>query len=149
MERQRVSDLIEIVRAMVDSRADLWALAVCGSWARGDARPDSDLDLVIVADEPAIWRRDQDWIETLAYGEAGCAYRGHRFEHYGAVWSAHVDLYPYAELELTFAALSWADVEPVDPGTRAVVAGGFKVVVDKAGLLSRLARECGTPVRAD
>ena len=35
------------------------ALALVGSWARGVAREDSDLDLVVLTDQPASWTADE------------------------------------------------------------------------------------------
>ena len=47
----------EVVRRLVEA-FDPDRIALFGSWARGEARPDSDLDLLVVVatDEPA-WRR--------------------------------------------------------------------------------------------
>jgi hypothetical protein len=44
------------------------------------------------------------------------------------------------EVELSFAAPSWAALDPIDAGTRAVVANGFQILLDKTGLLARLQR---------
>ena len=147
MDEQCACALTELVRNMVYVRDDLRALAVCGSWARGDAQPTSDLDLLVIATEPADWRRDLNWITGLPYYLAGCAYHGHRIAPYGIAWSAHIALTPHAELELTFAPVSWAQVDPVDPGTCAVVAGGFESVLDKDDRIARLVQACGRPVR--
>lgn len=142
MDEHCAYGLTAMVRNMVDARDDLRALAVCGSWARGDARPASDLDLLVIAKEPAIWRRDLNWIAGLPYDLAGCAYRRHRIATYGIAWSAHIALTPDAEFELTFAPESWALVDPVDPGTCAVVTGGFECVVDKDDRFARLLEVC-------
>jgi hypothetical protein len=40
---------------------------------------------------------------------------------YGAVWSRHVALSDGSEVEFSFAAPSWANTSPVDPGTRRVI----------------------------
>lgn len=134
-----------MLRKTVEACDDLRALAVCGSWARGDARPDSDLDLLIVADDPPAWRCDQGWVAALPYDRAGCAYRSHRTATYGAVWSAHVDLDPDAAVELSFAPAAWACTDPLDLGTYAVVSDAFRIVVDKDGMLAPLVAACATP----
>ena len=62
---------------------------------------------------------------------------------YGVVWSCHVSLEPKAELELTFAALDWACINPIETGTRNVILGGFRTIVDKDGHLRRLVEAAG------
>jgi len=148
MDERCACSLIAMIRAMVVTRDGLRALAVCGSWARGAARPESDLDLLLVAADPAAWRREQGWVARLPYSEAGRTYRSHRNATYGVAWSAHIRLDPEAALELTFAPVAWAHTDPVDPGTRRVVSGGFRVVIDKDGALARLVAACEThPLR--
>ncbi|HEX3487127.1 MAG TPA: hypothetical protein VHT51_18880 [Micropepsaceae bacterium] len=34
-------------------------------------------------------------------------------------------------MELTFGALNWASVDPVDAGTRRVISNGFNIIIDK------------------
>jgi len=71
--------------------------------------------------------------------------RGCWFSLYGpqdgqilVVWSAHVELGPDAEPELTLAGESWASVDPIDPGTLHVVADPFTILIDKDRVLRRL-----------
>lgn len=142
MDEGRAHDLILMIQRVVEARNDLRALAVCGSWARGNPRPDSDLDMLIVAEDAAQWRDEHNWVSRLAYKQARFAYRSHTTATYGDVWSAHIRLEPDAELELTFASTAWACVDPVDPGTRKVVSDSFKIVVDKDGRLARLVEVC-------
>lgn len=47
------------------------------------------------------------------------------------MWSCHALLEPDADLELTFGALNWASVDPVDAGTRRVISNGFNIIIDK------------------
>jgi hypothetical protein len=57
---------------------------------------------------------------------------------YGFVWSCRVYLQPDAEVELTFAAPAWANINPLDRGTKFVVADALRIIVDKDGALQRL-----------
>jgi hypothetical protein len=108
-----------------------------GSWARGDGRPDSDLDLLIIADDPAVYRLSHDWPYHLPLPEM-FRVLSYKDVAYGAVWSRHLSLQPRGELELTFGPVSWASTDPIDRGTRDIVASGFRVIVDKDGDLERL-----------
>ena len=58
--------LIENVRNWAELRDDIRALAVVGSHARGEARSDSDVDLVVVCADPTRYLRDTNWLSTFA-----------------------------------------------------------------------------------
>lgn len=137
MTPAEASALIRAVATWVEARPDLKALAVAGSRARGAERPDSDLDLLILADEPGRYRASHAWLPEMPLAPP-FQLASHRGAAYGAVWSYHVLLVPSAELELAFAAAEWASNNPIDAGTRRVVEDGFKIIVDKDGLLQRL-----------
>lgn len=140
MKKSESERLIGIVTRFVENREDLRAVALCGSWARGNAREDSDLDILIVARDPRKFRRVEKWIEELRFDEAGFSYAGHETATYGVAWSAHVELSPMAEVELTFVNPSWSEMHPVDESTRHVVSDAFEILVDKDALLSPLLR---------
>ena len=142
MNTAETNGLIAVIQTLVRDRDDLRAMAVCGSWARGNPRPDSDLDVLIIAQDPGSLRRHQEWMRELRFSDAGFRYLAHHSAQYGAVWSAHIKLEPEAELELTFAAESWASVRLIDPGTRRVVTDAFKILIDKDGALRSLSDAC-------
>ena len=137
MTENDVHNLIAAIKSWASGRPDVRALAVAGSWARGTARADSDLDLLILANEPACYRTDQSWLREL---KLPSPYRVvfNRVADYGAAWSCHVLLEPHAKLELTFCEVSWASTSPIDEGTRRVVTDGLRVICDTDGHLSRL-----------
>jgi len=115
-------------------RPDILGLALVGSWARGTARPDSDIDLVLLVSEP--FRRDDGWLADIGW-PADRVVNWYDAE-YGTAWSRHVRLEPPCELEFTFCAPAWAQTLPVDPGTFDVVSKGCRVLLDKAALFEEL-----------
>jgi uncharacterized protein len=100
------------------------------------ARPDSDIDLVVLAQNPRSFR-DVSWLTTIEWLPAGVHPVKWSHEEYGVVWSLRVWFEPECEVEFGFAPLSWADVSPVDKGTQRVIAGGCRVLYDPDGLLMR------------
>jgi len=145
MTREQANALTAVVAKWVNARADLRGLAVCGSWARGNPRPDSDLDLIVLSSEPGLVA-DLATLGEIDFAAAGFRVTSVRHSIYGAAWSWHVQLYPSAELELTIAALSWAVADPIDDGTRAVVMDALRPVVDKERLFrDLLAKLCDSP----
>lgn len=53
------------VRAWAAARPDVCGLFLVGSHARGDARPDSDVDLVLLCDAPAAYVGDEAWAREV------------------------------------------------------------------------------------
>jgi predicted nucleotidyltransferase len=47
---------------------DVVAIALVGSWARRDETPESDVDLVVLTDEPTAYTERDDWVDALAPG---------------------------------------------------------------------------------
>jgi predicted nucleotidyltransferase len=112
-------------------------LALVGSYARGTARADSDIDLMLLVRDPSAFRADSTWLGSIAWDAIALPARW-QDEEYGAAWSRRVWLNPAGEVEFTFAMPSWAATAPIDPGTRRVISDGCKILHDPDGALSRL-----------
>jgi uncharacterized protein len=114
------------------SRVDIQAIIVVGSFARGDARPDSDLDVLVLATEPSTYLRDLSWISELG------STLDVDVERYGLVTSLRAHFASGLEVEIGIAPASWAS-RPLDPGTEQVARDGIRVLVDRTGDVSALA----------
>lgn len=113
------------------------ALAVADSWANAVARPTSDLDLLILTSDLSGWVIQAGWLSELAK-RLGFSCSGAVLDPHGVAKSWRAWLGQDVELELTFADLSWANISPVDPGTRRVVSAGIRPLVDKDGLVQAI-----------
>ena len=133
-----VERLNAVITDWARQRPDITGLAMIGSWASGRARPDSDLDLVLLTDRQSEFRRDRDWPDAIAWDRAGFAVEGWEDASYGALWSRHIMLVPRAALELSFAGPSWASLDPIEPGTLRIVEEGCRILIDKSGALADL-----------
>jgi hypothetical protein len=60
-----IEDFLKRVVRWAAARPDVRAAALVGSVARGDARPDSDVDVVLLVDDPARYVERDDWIAEL------------------------------------------------------------------------------------
>ncbi|MDR6979583.1 putative nucleotidyltransferase [Streptomyces sp. 3330] len=119
------------------NRSDVVGLLLVGSFARGTAGPDSDVNLVVLSTAPARYAQDAGWAREPALGEAiGIRERG------------SVTAWRYAtaaglEVEVGVGSVRWARTDPVDADTRRAVTDGARPLYDPAGILGALIRACG------
>jgi uncharacterized protein len=137
----KTADVDPIVRAVAGwafHHEDIHAMALIGSWAKGDAHQASDIDLLLLSDCAHEYRRCQEWITEIDFESAGCRVASWEDASYGLVWSRHIVLLPPGKVELTFAPRSWARTDIVDAGTRRVVKDAFRIIFDKDEMLTKL-----------
>ena len=103
-----------------------------GSYARGTYAETSDLDVVVIVENPDDFLADTSFLETF-----GTVLRYQR-EEYGACTSIRAWYNSGWEVEFGMVAPSWIAV-PLDPGTRRVLRDGYRVVLDKLGYFKHLA----------
>ncbi len=107
------------------------AMGVCGSHARGEARPDSDIDFCILTADPGSLLNDRAWItEFGADAEVAGA-----VEDYNLVQSLRV-FYGTTEAEFGITHEAWAE-PPIDHETAAVMNSGLRIFYDPKGRLEK------------
>jgi uncharacterized protein len=132
-----VADALAGVRRLPAFKPDIVAIGLVGSWARGDGRTDSDVDVVVLTTSPQSLLETDDWY-SLIHPKAVLV----RAEDFGAVQERRLRLPDGLEVEVGVGAPSWAETASVDPGTRRVVADGLSIIHDPGGLLARLRAAC-------
>jgi uncharacterized protein len=120
--------------AWAAGRSDIVAVALVGSYARGTPQPDSDVDVVILTNDPRRYLDDTAWITH--FGEA----RSPEHEDYNMVQSLRVTYSDGLEVEFGLTVPEWAGTEGLDAGTREVVADGCRIIFDRHGVLAALMR---------
>ena len=111
-----------------DSRVN--AAGLVGSYARGDQRPDSDVDFCILSPQPAALLDDRAWIADFG----SPARISNAVEDYHLVQSIRV-FYGSLEVEFGVTDEAWAE-PPIDSGTAAVINDGLRILVDPEGRLA-------------
>lgn len=132
-------DEIERVTAWARKRADVRALLLVGSYARGNPRPDSDIDLMLLTERPDTYLENTDWIAELGATLIAT-------ESWGVIRSLRLSTFGGFEVELGVGGIAWANLDPVDGGTQRVVAHGARILYDPDGLLEGLISAVDRPL---
>lgn len=109
------------------------AAGLCGSYARGEARADSDLDFCIVTADPESLLEDRTWIAEL--GPNACVNAA--IEDYNLVQSLRV-FFGETEAEFGITDQAWMEL-PIDRETADVMNDGLRILHDPEGRLARAA----------
>ena len=126
------------IRSSVSSWAaaepSIAAAALVGSWARGEPRCDSDMDIVLLTLDVAKFVQSSDWLEPALSRPAEIV----RTRNWGRLTERRARVQSGFEIEFGVVHPAWASTNPVDPGTRRVVADGCVVLYEDQCLLSQL-----------
>lgn len=106
--------------------SDVRCILLVGSHARDEARTDSDIDVVILVDEPSALLADTDLVAQ--FGDVVSIAR----EDYGRVQSLRVVYTNGMHVEFGITDSDWLSV-PLDEGTRNVIGNGVRAIYDPAG----------------
>jgi diadenosine tetraphosphate (Ap4A) HIT family hydrolase/predicted nucleotidyltransferase len=131
--RAEVAAVLDAAARWGPSDKNIAAIGLAGSWARCTARDDSDVDLLVLADDPNAVLDDTGWREMF---DAQLV----RSEEFGLVIERRLRRPSGLEIEVGISSPAWAATEPVDPGTRRVVSDGFRILYERGSLLSQLVR---------
>jgi len=100
------------------------AAGVCGSYARGKARPDSDIDFCIVSADRNSFLENRSWVMDFGSDArvAGAV------EDYNLVQSIRV-FYGALEVEFGVTDRTWME-PPIDRETASVMSNGLRILYD-------------------
>ncbi len=132
--RPDLERLLVQVRDWAAAQDDVQAVLLVGSHARGQARADSDLDLVILARDPERFLRAPSFAGFL--GEVART----TTEEWGKLTSVRCWYASGLEVEFGFAGAEWIAGPPFDPGTARVLGDGARVLLDRLGGLEEVVR---------
>jgi predicted nucleotidyltransferase len=134
--RSGIEEVITRVVGWAEALPDVRAVALVGSYARGAAQTDSDIDLVVLTTNPARYTTEDDWVMDFGLGNLV------QTTDWGAITERRLRLPDGLEIEVAIGHPDWASVDPLEPGTRRVVTDGMRRLYDPDGLLRRLQSAC-------
>jgi predicted nucleotidyltransferase len=135
--RREVADVLASAVDWAEAQADVAGVAVVGSWARDAARMTSDVDLVVLTDAPEKYLENDHW---LAAFDAVDVVRRQQWGPY--LTEVRLARPSGLEVEVGITALAWASTDPLDAGTRGVVADGMRILHDPQDTLAKLQKAC-------
>ncbi|MEV7755774.1 nucleotidyltransferase domain-containing protein [Streptomyces griseofuscus] len=144
-----VREFLDRLTRWAATREDIAGLLLVGSYARGAARPDSDVDVVLLTADPAPYLTGTDESDAAEPGGTWTGWAGElglgrpvRTRAWGPITERRYTLAPGLEVEFGIGGPGWARTDPVDPGTRRVVAEGACTLYDPRRVLAELVRHC-------
>lgn len=111
--------------------AQVESLLLIGSYARQEARNDSDIDFVLLTNNPEALLEHPTWCNQ--FGRV----LSHTIQSWETTKSLRVFYENGHEVEFNIGPLSWAAV-PVDDYIATVLKSGYKILVDKSDILKQL-----------
>lgn len=124
-------NFIDNFTTWAENEENIQAVGLVGSHAKGTAKPDSDIDLMIIVRDKDFYIKNSDWINN--FGEVERV----KDETWGNVKTKRLFYKNGLEVEYNFDTKEWAN--PKDPGTKKVVSDGMKILVDKEQILRAIA----------
>jgi predicted nucleotidyltransferase len=134
-----VEVLLEQIARWAGARRDIVGAALVGSHARGAAHAGSDIDIVLVIEDVAVYLSQDAWLASFGRVESVTD------EDYGLVRARRARYAGGLEIEWGIADRRWLCTGPLDAPTASVVAAGMRVIHDPEGLLARLDRAVRGP----
>ncbi|MDX1702611.1 MAG: nucleotidyltransferase domain-containing protein [Melioribacteraceae bacterium] len=137
MSSSKLKGILDLATEYAGTNDEILAIGLCGSWARGNPGPDSDIDLLIIVKDKSVFKATA-WLEEIDFNKIQEELDYYKDEVYGRVWSRHVFLKSKTEIEFSFADKSWTDTDHIDPGTIKVISEGYKIIYDPYQLLKNI-----------
>ena len=131
MNKKGVSLFLSEFTQWASAQADILAVALVGSYARGAATEMSDIDLVIITTHPDSYLQNTEWLWRF-----GTVHR-QQVEDYGLLTSIRVWYSDGLEVEYGLTDRRWV-AHPLDAGTQGVIDDGMRVLFERGPVLSHL-----------
>jgi len=126
-----IETFISQIKDWAKAQSDIGGVLLVGSHARGTARADSDVDLMILTTQP------YRYLDSIAFAEKFGVMIKWKKESWGRVTSMRVWYQAGLEVEFGIALPDWISF-PLDPGARRVLSDCVRIIFDRDGSLDWL-----------
>lgn len=128
----KIERFLDTVTQWARQRPDVDALVLVGSYARGAGTSSSDVDLILLTDQPDNYLKSTEWVRVFGHPQ------GQSTEDWGKVTSVRVWYQGDLEVEFGITSPDWA-ASPLDPGTRSVIEAGMIILYDPQARFASMA----------
>jgi len=126
-----IKDFIDPFVGWAKRQPDIQAVALVGSYARSAASETSDIDIMLLVDNPKIFITDSGWLNRFGNVEQ------QHIEDYGMVASLRVWYNNGYEVEFGVTTPDWGQ-SPDDLETQSVIRDGMIIPFERNNLLSSI-----------
>ena len=133
-----VDRILQMVETWAETQPEIHAVALVGSWARGQAKADSDIDLMFLTPNSQLFFLNPNYFGSFPWHKLSLKVIDYYDRTYGVVKSRHFCFSQGQKIEFSFGYTNWADTNPIDAGTLAVASSGLKIIYDPDRLLTNL-----------
>ena len=124
MNSAEIDNFIKKLRIWSSEQPDIEASAIVGSWARGTARADSDIDVILITREPAKLLDGNAWVEHFGRIEKL------KREDWGLVQSLRVHYLDGQEIEFGITTVEWLSQEEIRLASGQIMRDAMMIVYD-------------------
>ena len=126
-----IQGFLDRITNWASNNEDIRTVILVGSFARGEAKDDSDVDFVIIAENPDSFLKDDSFAYQFGNpSRIDC-------ENWGKVQSLRVWYENSLEVEFSFTTKNWLTF-PLDIDSCQVLSDGYLVLVDKDMLAKKI-----------
>ena len=133
-----VKRIIATIKAWAKQQPKIIAVTLVGSWAKNQAHENSDIDLVFLTPHLELFFHDTVWFYSIPWHDLNLNVDRYYDRTYGVVKSRHLCFDRGHRIEFSFGYPNWANTDPIDSGTLAVVRSGMEIIYDPDRLLMAL-----------
>ncbi|HEY3251663.1 MAG TPA: nucleotidyltransferase domain-containing protein [Ignavibacteria bacterium] len=130
--KRKIENFLGNVKAWGIEEKNIISILLVGSYANGSAKENSDIDIIILTPNPDGYLQNRSWLDKFGKTDRII------YEEWGLVRTVRAFYRNGFEAEFNFSTEEWAKTNPVDTGTKKVMAGGYKIIIDKTGIISSL-----------
>jgi predicted nucleotidyltransferase len=131
-----IEGFLSLIKGWAERQEDVKGVLLVGSYARGAAREDSDVDIVILTIKPELY------LDSISFAENFGSISKWEKEYWGSITSIRVWYQEGLEIEFGITLPDWAS-QPLDPGTLRVISDGMQIVFDREGSFHRACSTIG------
>jgi len=139
----KLQKIIPAILEWTTLREEITGVALTGSYARGEAREDSDIDLLVFVKDPETFGQTR-WIKNINWSKINLEFRSSNDGYYRSNRFTQIFFTNGLEIEFIFPDREWLSDAPLKPDNVHILKKGFVILYDREQKLKQLQRKLNT-----